>query len=202
MDALAERAYEEFGEVNLLCCNAGVIIEATIEDSTDADWEWLFRVNVMGVVHGAQAFAPADARAGGRGAHRQHRLDRGPVRAAAWMSAPTRRASTRSSRLTDRLRHEVADAGIGVSVLCPGGVTTRLFEGHRNVPADLADQVTPATRTDGAGGMEPAEVGRRVLDAVRADRFWIITHARGDDLGVIDERYEALRAAYEWARDR
>ena len=58
MDALAERAYEDFGEVNLLFCNAGVITEASIEDSTDADWEWLFRVNVMGVVHGAQAFVP------------------------------------------------------------------------------------------------------------------------------------------------
>ena len=61
MDALAERAYEEFGEVNLLFCNAGVLIEASIEDSTDADWDWLFRVNVMGLVHGAQGLRPAHA---------------------------------------------------------------------------------------------------------------------------------------------
>jgi len=201
MDALAERAYEEFGEVNLLCCNAGVIIEATIEDSTDADWEWLFRVNVMGVVHGAQAFAPRMREQEGEA----HIVNTGSI---AGLFVPPLDVGTYAASkhaviaLTDRLRHEVADAGIGVSVLCPGGVTTRLFEGHRNVPADLADQVTPATRTDGAGGMAPEEVGRRVLDAVRADRFWIITHARGDDLGVIDERYEALRAAYEWARDR
>ena len=77
MDLLAERAYEQFGEVNLLCCNAGVIVETSIVDSTDADWEWLFRVNVMGAVHGAQAFVPRMRDQGRRGAHRQHLLDGG-----------------------------------------------------------------------------------------------------------------------------
>ena len=201
MDALADRAYEEFGEVNLLCCNAGVIVETTIEDSTDADWEWLFRVNVMGVVHGAQAFAPRMREQEGDA----HIVNTGSI---AGLFVPPLDVGTYAASkhaviaISDRLRHEVADAGIGVSVLCPGGVTTRLFEGHRNVPADLADSVTPATRTDGAGGMAPAEVGRRVLDHVRADRFWIITHPRDDDRGRVDERYEGLYAAYDWALER
>ena len=201
MDALADRAYEEFGEVNLLCCNAGVIVETTIEDSTDADWEWLFRVNVMGVVHGAQAFAPRMREQEGDA----HIVNTGSI---AGLFVPPLDVGTYAASkhaviaISDRLRHEVADAGIGVSVLCPGGVTTRLFEGHRNVPDDLADSVTPATRTDGAGGMAPAEVGRRVLDHVRADRFWIITHPRDDDRGRVDERYEGLYAAYDWALER
>ena len=58
MDALAERTYEAFGAAHLLCNHAGVIIETPIVERTDGDWEWLFRVNVMGVVHGIQAFVP------------------------------------------------------------------------------------------------------------------------------------------------
>ena len=102
--------------------------------------------------------------------------------------------------LTDRLRHEVAGDGIGVSVLCPGGVASRLFEGHRHVPADLADKVTPALRTEGRGRMSPALVGRRLLDAVRAGRFWVITHPRERER--VDERYEEIRADFAWALER
>ena len=201
MDVLAERAYEEFGEVNLLCCNAGVIIEASIEDSTDADWEWLFRVNVMGVVHGAQAFVPRMREQDGEA----HIVNTGSI---AGIFVPPLDIGTYAASkhaviaISDRLRHEVADAGIGVSVLCPGGVVTRLFEGHRNVPADLAGSVTPAQRSEGSGGIAPALAGKRVLDAVQAGRFWVITHPRAADRELLDARYEELRAAYEWALER
>ena len=102
--------------------------------------------------------------------------------------------------LTDRLRPEVAEDGIGVSVLCPGGVASRLFEGHRHVPEDLADKVTPALRTEGRGRMSPALVGKRVLDAVQAERFWIITHPRERER--VDERYEEILADFAWALER
>ena len=201
MDVLAERAYEEFGEVNLLFCNAGVIIEASIEDSTDADWDWLFRVNVMGVVHGAQAFVPRMREQEGEA----HIVNTGSI---AGIFVPPLDIGTYAASkhaviaISDRLRHEVADDGIGVSVLCPGGVVTRLFEGHRNVPADLADSVTPAQRSEGSGGISPALAGKLVLDAVRAGRFWVITHPRAADRALLDTRYEELRAAYEWALER
>ena len=119
MDTLAERAYGEFGEVNLLCCNAGVIVETSIVDSTDADWEWLFRVNVMGAVHGAQAFVPR-MRAQEGEAHIVNTssmagLTVPPVDVGVY--AASKHAVV---ALTDRLRHELAEDGIGVSVLCPG----------------------------------------------------------------------------------
>ena len=199
MDALAERAYEEFGEVNLLCCNAGVIVETSIVDSTDADWEWLFRVNVMGAVHGAQAFVPRMRDQDGEA----HIVNTSSM---AGITVPPVNVSTYAATkhavvaLTDRLRHEVADDGIGVSVLCPGGVASRLFEGHRHVPDDLADKVTPALRTEGRGRMSPALVGKRVLDAVRAGRFWVITHPRERER--VDERYEELLADFAWALER
>ena len=201
MDALAERAYEEFGEVNLLFCNAGVITEASIEDSTDADWDWLFRVNVMGVVHGAQAFVPRMREQEGEA----HIVNTGSI-AGIFVPLLDIGAYAASKHaviaISDRLRHEVAGDGIGVSVVCPGGVVTRLFEGHRNVPAELADSVTPSQRSEGSGGISPALAGKLVLDAVRAGRFWVITHPRAADRGLLDARYEELSAAYEWALER
>ena len=199
MDALAERAYEEFGEVNLLCCNAGVIVETSIVDSTDADWEWLFRVNVLGAVHGAQAFVPRMRDQEGEA----HIVNTSSM---AGITVPPVNVSTYAATkhavvaLTDRLRHELADDGIGVSVLCPGGVASRLFEGHRHVPEDLADKVTPALRTEGRGRMSPALVGKRVLDAVQAGRFWIITHPRERER--VDERYAEILADFAWALER
>ena len=85
-------------------------------------------------------------------------------------------------------------------MVCPGGVVTRLFEGHRNVPADLADSVTPAQRSEGSGGISPALAGKLVLEAVRAGRFWVITHPRERER--VDERYEELLADFAWALER
>ena len=58
LDELADAAYEAFGAVHLLCNNAGVISVGEIAQTTPEDWQWLFSVNVFGVVHGLQAFVP------------------------------------------------------------------------------------------------------------------------------------------------
>ena len=103
--------------------------------------------------------------------------------------------------LTDRLRHEVAADGIGVSVLCPGGVASRLFEGHRHVPDDLADKVTPARAHRGP---RPHVARRSSASAcstpVQAGRFWVITHPRERER--VDERYEEILADFAWALER
>ena len=79
LDELADAAWEAFGAVHLLCNNAGVISVGEIASTTPEDWQWLFGVNVFGVVHGIQAFVPRMreqiAALGRRGAHREHRLD-------------------------------------------------------------------------------------------------------------------------------
>ena len=196
LDALAERTYAAFGEANLLCNNAGVIVESAIAESADADWEWLFRVNVLGVVHGLQSFVPR-MRAQDGGAHVVNTASIAgiavpDVDVAAY--AATKHAVV---AISDRLRREVAADGVGVSVLCPGGVATRLFEADRNLPPDLAGRVTPARRRAGAGRTPPAEVGERVLQAVRARRFWVITHP--GERPRVEERYAELLADFEWA---
>jgi NAD(P)-dependent dehydrogenase (short-subunit alcohol dehydrogenase family) len=198
-DALAERVYESFGEANLLCNNAGVIIETPIVESTDADWEWLFQVNVMGVVHGIQSFVPHMREQMGA-AHIVNTASNAgivipPVPVATY--AATKHAVV---AISDRLRHEIADDGIGVSVLCPGGVASRLFEADRNLPVGLIGKITPSRRREGRASpdrMLPAAVGERVLWAVREQRFFVITHPK--ELNRVDARYEELRADYEAA---
>ncbi|MYI82517.1 MAG: SDR family NAD(P)-dependent oxidoreductase, partial [Chloroflexi bacterium] len=65
LDALADEAYAAFGAVHLLCNNAGVISVGEIASTTPADWQWLFGVNLFGVVHGIQAFVPRMREQGG-----------------------------------------------------------------------------------------------------------------------------------------
>ena len=88
--------------------------------------------------------------------------------------------------------------GIGVSILCPGGVATQLFAADRNLPEELRGRVTPPVpgRREVAR-IAPREVGGMVLDAVRANRFWIITHPERRD--TIERRAERLLVAFDEA---
>ena len=198
LDALAERAYAAFGEVNLLCNNAGVISVGEIADTTPEDWQWLFSVNVFGVVHGLQAFVPRmRAQAGAA-----HVVNTGSISSISATHAIPVGAYCATKHavlgLSETLRQELEGDGIGVSILCPGGVATRLFAADRNLPAALRGRVTTAMRDrDVAGRMDPREIGERVIEAVRADRFWIITHP--DRRGTIARRAERLLAAFDEA---
>ena len=100
--------------------------------------------------------------------------------------------------ISDTLRNEVEGDGIGVSILCPGGVATQLFAADRNLPEELRGRVTPpiGERTD-VERIAPREVGRMVVDAVRANRFWIITHP--ELRGTIERRSQRLLAAFDEA---
>ena len=198
LDALAERAYAAFGEVNLLCNNAGVISVGEIADTTPEDWQWLFSVNVFGVVHGLQAFVPRmRAQAGAA-----HVVNTGSISSISATHAIPVGAYCATKHavlgLSETLRQELEGDGIGVSILCPGGVATRLFAADRNLPVALRGRVTTAMRDrDVAGRMDPREIGERVIEAVRADRFWIITHP--DRRGTIARRAERLLAAFDEA---
>lgn len=201
VDALADRAYEMFGSVHLLCNNAGVMSVGPIAETTPEDWQWLFGVNVFGIVHGIQAFVPR-MRAQGGEAH--------VVNTGSMSSISTTRAvpvgtycATKHAvlGLSETLRHELEGDGIGVSILCPGGVATQLFSAERNLPEELRGRVTPPVlaRRE-VERMDPREVGEQVLDAVQADRFWILTHPERRD--TIALRAEGLLDAFDEAATR
>jgi short-subunit dehydrogenase len=97
--------------------------------------------------------------------------------------------------LSESLHHELALRGARVraSVLCPGWVDTRILDSHRNRPSGPgaggplwnfpgADEIEKRVRERIASGLSPGQVAERVLDAIRDERFWILTHPELNDL--------------------
>lgn len=179
---LAQAAYERFGEVHLLVNNAGVGAGGRIWNTTASDWAWVMGVNVMGVVHGIQAFVPRML-ASGEACHVVN------TASAAGLTMGSGFAIYVASKhavvaLTESLYQELqqeAGARLGVSVLCPAYVETGFAQTERTRPARYA-HANPDT-PDYMGRFEHAKgefdagvVATATLDAVEADRFYIVTH--------------------------
>jgi len=185
--ALADQARAAFGAIHLLCNNARVVAHTSLAAATLADWQWILGVNLWGVIHGIHAFLPAmldqDAEA--------HIVNTASM--AGFLSAPYMGIYNVSKHgvvtLTETLHRELLQRGakVKVSLLCPGFVQTGIMESSRNRPAHLAagDQVPPDRRGDKMraildasvrSGTPPSEVADAVFDALRQDRFYILTH--------------------------
>lgn len=182
---LAEAAYGAFGAVHVVCNNAGVSGPmGPIWQATDKDWAWVLGVNLMGVVHGIQAFVPRMVAGGEEG----HVVNTSSVLGLSGGSGSIYSVTKHGvTRLTEGLWHDLRAAGssISASVLCPGMIATRIVTAERNRPAHLRDdEDDPAVAQFRetveahflAEGMPPAEVAAMVVDAVRTDRFWVLTH--------------------------
>ncbi len=198
LDALAADAYEAFGAVHLLCNNAGVISVGEIASTTPGDWQWLFGVNLFGVVHGIQAFVPRMRQQGGE-AHIVNTGSMSSISATRAVEVGVYCATKHAVLgLSETLRNELEADGIGVSILCPGGVATQLFAADRNLPEELRGRVTPPVQERReVERMQPREVGELVVQAVRENRFWIITHP--ERRGTIERRAQRLLAAFDEA---
>jgi NAD(P)-dependent dehydrogenase (short-subunit alcohol dehydrogenase family) len=203
VDRLARAAVERFGRVDVLCNNAGVSTFNLLADQTIVDWRWVLSVNLWGVVHGVQTFVPI-MRAQGTPAH----IVNTSSIAGLWSGIPfigpyavsKVGVVSLSETLNAELRHE--QSPIGVSVLCPSSVGTNVMEAERNRPSslgaeqrtDTAEQVRVMIRDGlfGSDGKSPAEVAAMTLDAIRRDRFWIITHASAR--ATLEARFAAILA--------
>jgi NAD(P)-dependent dehydrogenase (short-subunit alcohol dehydrogenase family) len=203
VDRLARAAVERFGRVDVLCNNAGVSTFNLLADQTLVDWRWVLSVNLWGVVHGVQTFVPI-MRAQGTPAH----IVNTSSIAGLWSGIPfigpyavsKVGVVSLSETLNAELRHE--QSPIGVSVLCPSSVGTNVMEAERNRPSslgaeqrtDTAEQVRLMIRDGlfGSDGKPPAVVAAMTLDAIRRDRFWIITHASAR--ATLEARFAAILA--------
>jgi NADP-dependent 3-hydroxy acid dehydrogenase YdfG len=187
LEALAQFAVDTFGGVNVLCNNAGIGIGGGIWQQTVKDWEWVLGVNLMGVVHGIRAFVPVMI-AQGDECHVVNTASAAglTVRPFLGMYAATKHAVV---ALSEALYHELRFTGskVGVSVLCPAVVNTRIGESERNRPAGLENDAAAgnsaqmaameqAFRAALAAGLPPEQVAGAVVDAIREDRFYILTH--------------------------
>lgn len=181
VEALADAAYDRFGAVHLLCNNAGVGGGGPMAELNRSDWQWVLGVNLWGVIHGVTSFLPRML-AGGDEGHIVNTASMAGFFAGANMG-PYAVSKYGVVALSESLRAELQDSSLGVSVLCPGWVSTRIHESDRNRPEELAVDRPPRSaeqremlRQVIESGLPPAKVSDRVFDAVETGRFWIFTH--------------------------
>lgn len=184
---LAEKALEAFGGVHLLCNNAGVFASGgAIWETPLADYEWQLGVNTMGIVHGIRAFVPIMLDQGEE-AHIVNTASMAAVTTCP-MSSGYYASKHAALSLSETLFHELdtRPEPIGVSVLCPELVDTRIGESDRVRPAGVKREddgeehperalVEQALRQFTATGAPPSLLADRVFDAIRENRFYILS---------------------------
>jgi len=187
VERLAAATVERFGRVDVLCNNAGVSTFNLLRDQTLNDWRWVFGVNLWGVVHGLQSFVPI-MRSQGTPGHIVNTASIAGLLSGVAFIGPYAATKVAVVSISETLVQELAidQTPIGVSVLCPSSVDTRVMESERGRPPELgvehrtevAESVRVSIRDSFTGptGLTPAEVADRTLGAIRAGRFWIITH--------------------------
>ncbi len=201
VEALAAATLERFGQVDIVCNNAGVSTFNLLEHQTLDDWRWVLDVNLWGVIHGVQTFVPI-MRGQGTPAHVVNTASFAGLMSGIAYLGPYAVSKVGVVSLSETLRAELAMEGvpIGVSVLCPGFTDTNVMEGERNRPehlgvehrSDAAQQFVDFVRsgftTD--AGKEPDDVAAQVVDAVRYDRFWVVSHGGVD--AMIEPRFAEI----------
>jgi len=199
MAAAADETERVFGKLHVLVNNAGVGIQGPFTGITYADWDFGLAVNLGGVVNGLQTFLP-HIRAHGEGGHVVNTAS-----LAALVPMPAQfviyvAAKAAVIAISETIRGELKQENIGVSVLCPGPIRTNIYEVSRNRPAKFGvgdafreAEEAGATRVPFPSMMEPADVGALVLNAVRDDELYIITH--GEWRPMAEARHAAIIAA-------
>jgi len=197
VEAAAERTITAFGKVHILCNNAGVGAASSVDDIPLASWRWVLDVNLMGVVHGVRSFLP-HIRAHGEGGHIVNTASMAGMIGAGRGFEPYSASKFAVVAMSEGLAGELRPLGIGVTVLCPGWVRTRILESRRNRqerygPRPAQNLSRYPTLPDGA--MEPQAAAARVLDAIRDNELYAFTHPEMRDL--LAERFQAILAAYD-----
>lgn len=185
VERLADIADDRFGGSHLLFNNAGVAVAGPAWTTTLDEWQWMLDVNLMGVVHGIRSFVPRMLEQDGPA----HVVNTASV--AGLLSVPGSSIYCVTKHgvvtLSECLYHDLRAAGaeIGVSVLCPAYVNTNIVDSGRHRPPELSESNPLAAEYEArvrkavrSGRLSAAEVARITVDAVKADRFYILTHPK------------------------
>lgn len=202
----AQATFDAFGNVHVVCNNAGVAAGGGIEDISLDSWRWVLDVNLMGVVHGIRAFLP-HMRAHGEGGHIVNTASMAGMQSGLGFS-PYTASKFAVVGMSEGLAPQLAPFGIGVSVLCPGFVRTRIGESGRNRPEQYGATRAPEPGSPTAmlvamvdemirNGIDPADVARRVLAAIQANELYVFTHP--EMRNEVEDRFTAITAAFDKA---
>jgi NAD(P)-dependent dehydrogenase (short-subunit alcohol dehydrogenase family) len=191
-------AEQAFGNVHVLCNNAGMGILGPVTLARYDDWDWGLGVLLGGVVNGIQTFLPRML-GHGEGGHIVNTSSMAGVlpvpNAAIYITAKAAVIG-----LSEALRSELAGEGIGVSAFCPGPVQTNIREGGRVRPEQFGDsgylqlERELEERPTDPLWMDPLECGERVLEGIRRDDLYIFTHREFRE--GCEERFDAMLASF------
>jgi NAD(P)-dependent dehydrogenase (short-subunit alcohol dehydrogenase family) len=209
VERAARATCDAFGHVHVLCNNAGVGGGSGINVISLADWRWVLDVNLMGVVHGLRTFLPL-IREHGEGGHLVNTASMAGMVNGFGLSAYSA-SKFAVVAMSEGLALQLKPLGIGVSVLCPGFVRTRIDESTRNRPdrygpprvlepgsqaAAFMAQITHLVRS----GMDPSEVAAQVVEAIQEDQLYVFTHPAM--AGELKERLAGIVSAMDKAAQR
>ncbi|WP_331250439.1 SDR family oxidoreductase [Mycobacterium colombiense] len=195
--AAADRAEQVLGPISILCNNAGANGGGELDKTPLEVWRWVYKINVEGQFIGLATFLPRFKSRGGR-AHIVNTASMAGivpmVRVGAYSSA-----KFASFGLSMVLRGELEGTDIGVSVLCPGTVNTRISESSGEGEAKLLGVEVNTAAVEGnnallAQGADPNRVGEQVVEAMQQGQFLIITH--GDWLPLVEAVHTEIQTTF------
>ncbi|MEM7408714.1 MAG: SDR family NAD(P)-dependent oxidoreductase [Myxococcota bacterium] len=180
--ALAEATEDAFGAAHVVCHNAGVFAAGLSWEAPLTDYAWVLDVNVWGVIHGIRAFTPR-LLSHGEPAHQVITASMAGVTTSPFV-APYTLSKHAAVALAETLYLELRakQSAIGVSVLCPEVVATRIGDSERNRPEHQKrdgpthaerDLVEDALRASTVGGLAPEAIAARTFEAIEEDRFYV-----------------------------
>ena len=204
VERAAQAAFDAFGKVHVVCNNAGVAAGGGIDHISLDNWRWVIDVNLMGVLHGIKSFLP-HIRAHGEGGHIVNTASMAGMQGGLGLS-PYGASKFAVVSMSEGLNLQLKPHGIGVSVLCPSYVRTRIGESGRNRPerygqSQPLDPASPAAAMVAAiaeniqAGLDPAFVAARVLAAIREDQLYVFTHQ--GMRAEVEGRFAAILAAMD-----
>lgn len=181
MKAAAQATLDRFAKVHIVANNAGVPMGGNPGRIPMEDWRWVMDINVIGVVHGVEVFTPIMQEQGEGG----HFLNTASIAGLIGQAGVAPYVASKFAVIgySESLRDEIADDGIGVSVLCPGYVKTGIHSAMFDRPSlkTTTDESAKSKRYKGMdnlikNGMNPDAIANWALDCVEANRFYIFTN--------------------------
>ncbi len=204
VERAAQATFDAFGSVHVVCNNAGVAAGGGIDNISIDSWRWVVDVNLMGVMYGIRSFLP----------HIMKHREGGHIVNTASMAGMTNGmgfspyAATKFAvvAMSEGLAMQLQLHGIGVSVLCPEFVRTRIGDSGRNRPERYGetpplDPASPAAAVVAEiarrleAGIDPGDVAARVVEAIRTEQFYIFTHPNMRQ--AVEGRFAAIQAAMD-----
>jgi len=201
----ALQAVAAFGKIHVVCNNAGVGAGGLFGTVSEGDWDWIIDVNLKGVVYGTETFVPL-IKSHGEGGHIVNTASMAGLISPPGLE-PYSATKYAVVAMSEGWAQQLQGSNIGVSVLCPGFVNTRIHESARGRPSryggrgddDLYGDRRAETAKQIQSGLHPDVVGERVLEAVRAGELYIFTHP--EMKAAVDARFEAIAAGFKHAEE-